>query len=263
MAEAVDEKIASDDEISEKLSEAESMLSSILEEAKVCVSHGIKHAVRVMTHVKRALARDKIIPPNERLAILLAALLHDADDRKFFPKNVNYENARKILRLLFPMIEERVVNLISYVSASKNGNSIPEEAKSYPWVLWPRYADRLEGTGWVGVVRCWEYTLSSGTRLFTEATLRARTESEVNATATKERFLAYKGASASMIDHYYDKLLHICPFESENPYLDHQSRVRRKALVSVCIVFGMLGSLPEAVLKTARLSVDEEFEENT
>ena len=40
-------------------------------------------------------------------------------------------------------------------------------------------------------------------------TPRAKTEEELWAIATPERFAAYVGASDSMVDHFYDKLLHL------------------------------------------------------
>ena len=36
---------------------------------------------------------------------------------------------------------------------SANGNSIPEDALHEPELLWPRWADRLEATGEIGIVR--------------------------------------------------------------------------------------------------------------
>lgn len=234
-------------------------LGSLMESAKICVSHGVGHAIRVSVHVRRALRADTRIPPSERIAILLAALLHDADDRKFFMAHEGLDNARRIVRQTFPDLEDRVATIIGYVATSKNGDSIPPEAIERPWVLWPRYADRLEASGWVGVVRCWEYTQSSKRFLYTSDTRRARTMDELSIVASKERFSAYRGESASMIDHYYDKLLHICPFDSGNAYLDRQSRLRAARPMAVCLVFGEKGTVSEFVLDYARSQVELEY----
>ena len=60
----------------------------------------------------------------------MASLLHDADDRKYFPLNKNYENAYEIL-LNCKLEKDRIkkiIEMIDVVSYSKNGDSI---AKGY------------------------------------------------------------------------------------------------------------------------------------
>lgn len=49
------------------------------------------------------------------------------------------------------------VQMISYVSASGNGNSVPPECEQAPYLLWPRFSDRLEAIGTIGMVRCFQY----------------------------------------------------------------------------------------------------------
>jgi hypothetical protein len=48
-----------------------------------------------------------------------------------------------------------MTEMISYVSASANGNRVPERAESEPYLLWPRWCDRLEAIGPIGAVRCY------------------------------------------------------------------------------------------------------------
>src|SRR5579885_1293940 len=78
------------------------LLLDICEENKVCPSHGLQHAMRVVRHTENALLASGLLPTlseEEILALLLAALLHDADDRKLFPKNPvgAYLNMRRIM----------------------------------------------------------------------------------------------------------------------------------------------------------------------
>src|SRR5204863_4319085 len=87
----------------------------------------------------------------EYYCIILAALLHDADDRKFFGDS-NYKNARYLLRKIPEGDVELVVHMIDLVSTSKNGNSTP--VASSGWLLIPRYCDRLEAVGKIGIERC-------------------------------------------------------------------------------------------------------------
>lgn len=291
----LDRRCDGKDYVVTSLRRAVKMLSDIFESVNICTSHGIQHAVRVMGHAIRAVACSKFkLTRLDALAIILAALLHDADDRKFFPKHKNFENARKILRALFiPALEEPTVAMIDLVSMSKNGNSRPPAAVDAPWILWPRWADRLEAGGWVGVVRCWDYTLSSGTKLFIPAdpvevpplgaskipplsdwagfvplipvgdmrprpTPRASSADDVWAIATKERQAAYKGDSESMIDHYYDKLLRVCDFSADNEYLDAAARSGTAPLMAVVIMFGKTGALDPSILALARVMAELE-----
>lgn len=90
--------------------------------------------------------------------------MHDADDKKYFPEHKSYENANMILKDCLKDLDDEcdvaeVIKLtletISYVSASDNGNSVPERAQKLPELLWVRYSDRLEAIGTIGAVRCW------------------------------------------------------------------------------------------------------------
>eukprot|EP00967_Tisochrysis_lutea_P124630 scaffold208515_cov30-Tisochrysis_lutea.AAC.2 len=105
-----------------------------------------------------------------------------------------------------------MTQMIQLVSCSRNGNSAPPEAIAAPELLWPRWADRLEATGEVGVVRCYQYNRSINAPLSVDSTPRPSTEADVWALATEERFQEYQargGSSVSMMDHYYDKLLQV------------------------------------------------------
>ena len=79
-------------------------------------------------------------------------------------------------------------------------------------MLFPRYADRLEAIGLIGVERTLEYTLKKGQPLFLEETAKGKTVDELNEIATKERYDSYVSKSVSMFDHFYDKLLHLGNF---------------------------------------------------
>jgi hypothetical protein len=54
--------------------------------------------------------------------------------------------------------------MISYVSATINGNIIPEIAIKHPEFLWPRFADRLESLGYIGIARTYLYSINKANR---------------------------------------------------------------------------------------------------
>ena len=100
----------------------------------------------------------------------MAALLHDADDHKLFPKNTENENARRILKEAGAASEtiERSIEMINLVSFSRNGDS---ESKNLNLLYYfPRHADRLEATGLMGIVRCYQYANTIKNALYTSTT---------------------------------------------------------------------------------------------
>ena len=93
-------------------------LDELLSSHKVDKGHGIDHARDVLKHVNNALSISNT-PSNgtPRLAIRLAALLHDSDDRKFFDTK-NFENARFILECVVPgqkKLQKLVLKMIRLV----------------------------------------------------------------------------------------------------------------------------------------------------
>ena len=141
--------------------------------------------------------------------------------------------------------------MISLVSCSSNGHSFPDDAKRSPWILIPRWADRLEAVGEIGIVRCYEYNVHIGTPLFTPNTPRPKTIELIRAAATTERFEAYQkrgGTSDSMMDHYYDKLLQISKPPKEmvqNEYLENAFLKKEEPLIRLCMSFSNRGVVPE------------------
>ena len=238
------EKYHSEDE-TKSINHGVNLLKIILEEHRVSPCHGISHAKIVMYHAFNAL-EDYELSEEDKLAVLLSALLHDADDGKFFPENHNYENLRIILRDngKTDTFIEKVVYMVSLVSASKNGDNIPPEVVGKEWMLIPRYADRLEAIGVIGIERCLTYSLSR-MPLFISTTPRPKTEEDIWLSATEERYSQYATGrkSESMIDHYYDKLLRLSIFPIKNKYFDTECEIRRKPLIDFLLLFGEKGTI--------------------
>jgi len=237
------------------------------------------------------------------MEIEVAAILHDVDDRKYFPREDNVfqdransfspaisgqpqpyylPNALHITKAA-EIPEESIrtiLKMISWVGCSENGNSIPPEieaTKKYYYLI-PRWSDRLEAVGPVGVVRCYQYNREIGAPLWKDDDLydspRPSCEEDVWKFATPERFEGYlsgetrtkgvppnkkqkngngnlvkeKSVGSSMISHYYDKLLHVArppPEIVRNDYLESKAKESSKELVEVCLRFGMTGVVDE------------------
>jgi uncharacterized protein len=202
--------------------------------------HSLDHFLAVLGHTQKMVLYHRGEPKltQEQIENLnLAALLHDVDARKFFPDHTDHENAMAILSELLPdewVRVEEIIHLISMVSTSSNGNVVPVSDANL-WMLYPRFADRLEAIGPIGVERCRIYSEHTHRPMFLPTTPRCRTEEELWMVATPLRFQTYLlvKKSESVIDHIYDKLLHIGNPESvkmmDNEYL---TRIRLKMLTN-------------------------------
>jgi len=225
-------------------------------------SHGMTHCMVVLGHMEKAISSagnlEKILTPELALTLKLAALLHEADDHKYFK---NSTNAKDILEEVLPADDHKnkiisdVEEMISYVSASSNGNTVPTIARSNPTFLWPRFCDRLEAIGVVGAVRCYQYNRETTAPLMLDSTPRPTDEQAMWAQVTQARWMKYQqgGNSASMMDHYYDKLLQIAHFDPavvSNSYLQGEAAKRVKPLVEICLEFGRTGEVPVKMLET-------------
>ena len=129
----------------------------------------------------------------------LSALLHDADDKKYFQTDKSKANAVNIVKSAMKhykgfdqdTILEEVLEMISYVSASDNGNTVPKRSKKNPEFLWPRYSDRLEAIGPIGAVRCWQYNEEVKRPKAVATTPRPKKREELWSMVTPNRFDKY------------------------------------------------------------------------
>jgi len=221
-------------------------LLRLFKDHKVSESHGIDHARRVLSHTRNAMSQAKPEPTETvRLAMMLAALLHDADDHKFFKESDDpLQNARTILLEVLQehpeaqKVKDIALEAITLVSASNNGNSVPQSVSKNPFLLYPRLADRLEAIGEIGIVRCHQYTLEVGRPLYTDTTPTPSGFKQVFEIATPARFESYllRKKSESMVDHIFDKLLNIIDplISHENVYFSSIAKIRIQPLIEVC-----------------------------
>lgn len=223
-------------------------LTALCDKNNIHISHGVGHAKTVMKNGKNMIKSEKRkITAQQKLVILCACLLHDADDGKLFPNNKNDENMRTIAHnIITPDETDTVALLIGLVSASKNGDSRPTRDERTGrviewWMFIPREADRLDAIGYNGALRCISYSEGlaekngkdgQGAKMVLPETVLAKTRLEIAKIATPERFAEYMkrgGKSASVIDHIYDKLWGLLR-DSDNPYVKSQVVEGRRVL---------------------------------
>jgi uncharacterized protein len=231
---------------------------------KIDESHGLHHGLIVCCNVSKALEYNSNINDRQKLLIKLAALLHDIDDHKYFPDNHKFENARKILhksdiRNIDNLTDNEIATIllmIYLVSSSTHGDTMPCDVPE--WYFYPRYADRLEAVGIIGLERTYEYTLKKGQPLYINDTKRSQNIDDLyNNIATVERYKQYSmpgSASKSMVDHMYDKLLRLGDFPIKNEYFKKECASRIKPLSDFCLKFS------EKYPKGELLKFDKDFD---
>ena len=166
--------------------------------------------------------------------------------------------------------------MIKWVGCTENGNSIPPEIQQTNeyHLLIPRWSDRLEAVGCIGVVRCYQYNREIGAPLWKDNDLydspRPTSEEEIWKLATPERFEDYlkcerdkiekrksttanKRERSSMISHYYDKLLHVARPPKQlvrNKYLEAIAEESSKEMIKVLLRYGETGVVAEEMQVT-------------
>ena len=225
------------------------LLQSVLSNSGVDKGHGLDHALKVLHNTDQAL-KHIVLPPRTVQAVRLASLLHDADDRKFFPKGS--DNARQILEKVlggYSGTQVLVLKMIDLVSCSKNG--IGRDSEGIEWMLYPRWSDRLESLGHTGILRAYQYTLHRRRPLENSETPKTNTKDILYLfIVTPERFATYLKTkeSATFIDHFYDKLLHLRNgFTTKNPYYASEIKKRHQVMEDFILEYNFAPSAQDLV----------------
>ena len=121
--------------------------------------HGADHTLRVYRNAVQIAENE---PGCDRELIVLAALLHDADDHKLF-RTENNANARAFLAENGVPEDrtDRICEVINAVSFSRNRGKVPET----PEGKIVQDADRLDALGAVGIARTFAYGGKNGRSL--------------------------------------------------------------------------------------------------
>ncbi len=269
-------------------------LRRFFEEHQICSSHGYDHANAVATHASKVMddiSSQVEMPPIKYSQVFVASLLHDLDDPKYFPThkesnrhitvdgkstvpnpNYSHANALKIIKSSTAYgscmsYVDNIEKMIDLVSFSKNGvgsathggtsDSTAGDVEIDPLMLIPRYCDRLEAIGKIGIRRCLQVSKSFGNPLYEPGdekiginadikgdskTVTSDLSSSSTATCTTTSPPSTPARrSTSFIGHFRDKLLKIAnppPLQFrtksgeliESKYLTEQFRIRRQEL---------------------------------
>lgn len=124
--------------------------------------------------------------------------------------------------------------MIELVSFAKNGNTI---AKDIPILYYlPRYVDRSEAIGIEGLYRSYLYNLEKTGIIIVseESTPRPKSEAQLfEMSIGRDIEYMKEGKSKSLVDHFFDKLVHIAlPKEINNPFLESFYQTKQKEMVN-------------------------------
>jgi HD superfamily phosphodiesterase len=217
-------------------------LVSLCETRQIPDHHGLKHALAVLDNAAIAL-RDFNLSFDEQISVLLAALLHDIDDRKF-TVSADYSGARMILSAIGYKDTESVIDMIKLVSCSDNGNTINRTIPRWKYI--PRDADRLEALGTIGIRRAKETTDSMAIQqnkepvYWSDESPQCTTREQVFLMAHPNRLINYQKCKSSpdLISHFFDKLLHIHTMSSGSKRLEQIAEIKRDIMIDFVIDFG-------------------------
>lgn len=208
-----------------------SYIKDLIDKNNVDEGHNIEHFITVRNHAFKACVNLEIDESIKEM-IYTAAFLHDIDDYKFFKTQGN-ENARNIIREFDIKGEEEICKMINLVSCSKNlcSDYKPE------YYLIVRDCDRLEAIGAIGLYRAYIYSLNTKRPIYSEEKHPTSIE-EIMERIDDQRFLNYKGNSLSLMDHFFDKVVHIGlekNLKSNNPYIIKVANKRFKEMCDIVL----------------------------
>lgn len=222
--------------------------------------HGMDHIFAVLGNCKKMIQSDSSLSNDQIIIIQLAALLHDVDDHKFF---TDTSHAQMILeKSQFAHFQTEVLFCISLVGYSSNQNqfpsSVPLEFNKYGfnriyfeengkfadsdlWILYPRWADRLEA---IDLGRALEFGRSRGRPDFDENTppVRSLDDFRLIDFNSLERDYIKRGCKShpdhnTSMDHVYEKCMNLIKMDTKNDWCEREKMIRHSNLMNDIVNF--------------------------
>lgn len=199
--------------------------------------HGLEHALIVHNHSIQACFHTTL-SRHQRHMVEVASLIHDIGDHKFIKRDKIGVYEREFLDRYFGPGDDdtkhQILFMIDAVSCSKWGDQLLEyKGEQLPWMHIPRYCDRLEAMGEVGLERAIIYSKLKGRPLYSERTKRCYNLDELERVAPKSRYVKYVESGGkpvednTTIDHLYDKVIHLnVPSWMDNEYIISECKSR-------------------------------------
>jgi uncharacterized protein len=139
---------------------------------KFDASHDFRHVGRVTRTAIEIFETEGTAQPNLDLyTIILGALLHDVEDKKY----AESKDAIKLALLEVGMPEaeafrlQRLVEGVSYSSETKDPEKVRSLIADIPELAVVQDADRLDAIGAIGIARCFTFGGAKGTRSLEES----------------------------------------------------------------------------------------------
>lgn len=158
--------------------------------AEDCSGHDYWHSLRVLNTAEKISRTEKC----DEYIVMIAALLHDADDIKIFGTK-NYENARRIMAdcHLTADVTERVIDIIREISFKGVETATPKSIEGKI----VQDADRLDAMGAIGIARAFAYGGNHNRAIHIPD---CQPDTGMNETE-------YRNHKGTTINHFYEKLL--------------------------------------------------------
>lgn len=196
-------------------------------EHNVDVGHCSNHVLKV---TRDALTALQEVPHNrnDELLVEVSCILHEYVDSKLWKRTLSEEEAKSTLSEILERVfsgeaaykPEEFYNMIDYCSTSKWGDRIPSGATTIQLI--PRWADRAEAVGVIGVARVilYGFSVRSKTPLCRNEADFPTTMEELDHVAPPSRFEEYTRGkkSLSAFEHFLDKIVHISVGSCEVEY---------------------------------------------
>ncbi|KAG9774124.1 hypothetical protein KCU88_g5576, partial [Aureobasidium melanogenum] len=138
-------------------------------------SHDFDHVKRVVNNALAILKKEEhrrkqeTLPPLNPLSVILGALLHDVEDRKYIAAMDNDSPLKRAIVEAGMPIEyaaqiQMLVEGVSYSSEVKNPDRVRNLIAAIPELAIVQDADRLDAIGAIGIGRCFTFGGAKGAR---------------------------------------------------------------------------------------------------